>query len=270
MSQRKNVVAGIVAFVIALVILSPLLYCFSASFMTEKEIYATKVLPSRLDISNYQKALQQAPLLRFILNSLIVSGTCVVLQLFTGSLAGYAFGCMDFRGKNALFKIFLATMMIPGNAIIISNYLTIVDLKLNNTYWAMILPYMTSAFCVFNMRQAYKSLPMELNEAAKIDGATSFQYLMKVGFPLTLPSLGAVGIQTFLSVWNQYLWPMLVTSSTSLRTVQIGIGMLNNSDAMAYGVIMAGTVIVMLPLIVVFIVGQKTLITGLTAGAVKG
>ena len=161
-------------------------------------------------------------------------------------------------------------MMIPGNAIIISNYLTIINFKLSNTYWAMILPYMTSAFCVFNMRQAYKSLPVELNEAAVIDGATSFQFLIHVGAPLTLPSLGAVGIQTFLSVWNQYLWPMLVTSSTKLRTVQIGIGMLNNSDAMAYGVIMAGTVVVMIPLVVVFMVGQKTLITGLTAGAVKG
>ena len=160
--------------------------------------------------------------------------------------------------------------MIPGNAIIISNYLTMIDFKMIDTYWAMILPYMTSAFCVFNMRQAYKSLPVELHEAAVIDGASSFQYLMNVGVPLTLPSLGAVGIQTFLSVWNQYLWPMLVTSKTPLRTVQIGIGMLNNSDAMAYGVIMAGTVVVMIPLVLVFMVGQKTLITGLTAGAVKG
>ena len=270
MTGRKNIVAGIVAFMIALAILSPLLYCLSASFMTEKEIYATKVLPTSLDLTNYKKALQQAPLFRFILNSLIVSLSCVILQLFTGSLAGYAFGCLHFPGKEVLFKIFLATMMIPGNAIIISNYLTIVGWKMINTYWAMILPYMTSAFCVFNMRQAYKSLPVELNEAAVIDGATNLQYLLHVGLPLTLPSLGAVGIQTFLSVWNQYLWPMLVTSRTPLRTVQIGIGMLNNSDAMAYGVIMAGTVVVMVPLVIVFMIGQKTLITGLTAGAVKG
>ena len=245
MTGRRNIVAGIIAFLIALIILSPLLYCLSSSFMTEKQIYATRILPTSLDLSNYNKALQQAPLFRFILNSLIVSISCVALQLFTGSLAGYAFGCLHFKGKDVLFKIFLATMMIPGNAIIISNYLTIINFKLSNTYWAMILPYMTSAFCVFNMRQAYKSLPVELNEAAVIDGATSFQFLIHVGAPLTLPSLGAVGIQTFLSVWNQYLWPMLVTSSTKLRTVQIGIGMLNNSDAMAYGVIMAGTVVVM-------------------------
>ena len=238
--------------------------------MTEKEIYASNILPSSLSLANYQKALGQAPLFRFILNSFIVSISCVFLQLFTGSLAGFAFGCLSFTGKDALFKIFLATMMIPGNAIIISNYLTMIDFKLIDSYWAMILPYMTSAFCVFNMRQAYKSLPVELQEAALIDGATDFQYLMNVGAPLTLPSLGAVGIQTFLSVWNQYLWPMLVTSKTHLRTVQIGIGMLNNSDAMAYGVIMAGTVVVMIPLVIVFMVGQKTLITGLTAGAVKG
>ena len=270
MTGRRNIVAGIIAFIVAIAILSPLLYCFSASFMTEKEIYASNILPSSLSLANYQKALGQAPLFRFILNSFIVSISCVFLQLFTGSLAGFAFGCLSFTGKDALFKIFLATMMIPGNAIIISNYLTMIDFKLIDSYWAMILPYMTSAFCVFNMRQAYKSLPVELQEAALIDGATDFQYLMNVGAPLTLPSLGAVGSQTFLSVWNQYLWPMLVTSKTHLRTVQIGIGMLNNSDAMAYGVIMAGTVVVMIPLVIVFMVGQKTLITGLTAGAVKG
>ena len=270
MTGRKNIIAGIIAFIVAILILSPLLYCLSASFMTEKELYASKILPQALNLANYQKALKQAPLFRFILNSFIVSISCVFLQLFTGSLAGFAFGCLKFKGKDALFKIFLATMMIPGNAIIISNYLTMIDFKLIDSYWAMILPYMTSAFCVFNMRQAYKSLPGELQEAALIDGASDFQYLMHVGIPLTLPSLGAVGIQTFLSVWNQYLWPMLVTSKTHLRTVQIGIGMLNNSDAMAYGIIMAGTVVVMIPLVIVFMVGQKTLITGLTAGAVKG
>ncbi len=144
------------------------------------------------------------------------------------------------------------------------------NLKLLDSYWSLILPYMTSAFCIFNMRQAYMSLPSELNEAAKIDGCNSFQFMMYVGIPLTFPFLGALGIYTFLQVWNQYLWPMLVTNKIELRTVQIGIGMLQNSDAMAYGPVMAGTTLILIPSILVFVLGQKSLISGLTAGAVKG
>lgn len=270
--KQTNYVAGVVAFLLALLILSPLLYCLTASFLTEKEIFAKQLIPTSFYTQNYINALSQAPLFRFILNSLIVAATCTFLQLFTGSLAGYAFGCLKFKGQNALFRVFLATMMIPGNAIIISNYLTVSSWGLikANTLWVLIIPYMTSAFCVFNMRQAYKSLPSELGEAAEIDGCNSFQYFYKIAMPLTLPSLGAAGIQTFLSVWNQYLWPLLTTNTVECRTVQLGIGMLQNADGQAFGTIMAGTTVVMIPSLLVFVLGQKTLISGLTAGAVKG
>ena len=249
-----------------------LLYCLMASFLTEKQIFGKVIFPSSFYTQNYVNALQQAPLFRFILNSVIVSGVCTFLQLFTGSLAGYAFGCLKFKGQNIIFKVFLATMMIPGNAIIISNYLTVSGWGLikSNTLWPLIIPYMTSAFCVFNMRQAYKSLPKDLSEAAEIDGCNTFQFFYRVAMPLTLPALGAAGIQTFLSVWNQYLWPLLVTNTVNCRTVQLGIGMLQNADGQAFGTIMAGTTIVMIPSLLVFIIGQKTLISGLTAGAVKG
>jgi len=270
--QQNNPVAGIFAFVLALIILSPLLYCLSTSFLTEKQIFAKQFIPTSFYTQNYADALRQAPLFRFIANSVIVAGTCTFMQLFTGSLAGYAFGCLKFKGQNAIFLLFLATMMIPGNAIIISNYLTVSSWGLikANTLWVLIIPYMTSAFCVFNMRQAYKSLPSELLEAADIDGCTTFQTFYKIAMPLTLPSLGAAGIQTFLTVWNQYLWPLLTTNQVENRTVQLGIGMLQNADGQAFGIIMAGTTIVMIPSLLVFVLGQKTLISGLTAGAVKG
>ena len=151
-----------------------------------------------------------------------------------------------------------------------ANQLTIAQWKILDTYWALILPYLTSAFCIFNMRQAYKSLPTELREAAIVDGCNSLQFFLRIGIPLTVPFLGALGIYTFLQIWNQYLWPLLVTNSTEMRTVQIGIGMLQNSDAMAYGPVMAGTVLILVPSILVFIFGPKTLISGLTTRAVKG
>ena len=274
MIERKGskYVFLVINLAIALIIVSPLLYCLSASFMTEAEIFSSrpKLFPNAIHLQNYASALKIAPLFRFILNSAIVATACTMAQLLTGSLAGYSFGILKFKGQKVLFFLFLATMMIPGYAIVIANYLTVASFKLNDTYWALILPYMTSAFCIFNMRQAFMSLPSELNESAKIDGCNSLQFFIKVGLPLTKPFLGSLGIYTFLSVWNQYLWPLLVTNATLMRTIQIGLGMLRFSDGNAFGPIMAGTIIVLIPSIAVFLLGQRTLISGLTAGAVKG
>ena len=257
---------------LALLLVSPLLYCLSVSFMTEPELmnFPPRLLPSALSFENYRAALQMAPILQFLLNSLIVAVACTAGQLITGALAGYAFAMHEFPGKRVLFLLMLATMMIPGQAIIISNYLTVAGLGMIDTYQALIIPNLTSAFCVFNMRQAFLSIPTELKESAELDGCSSPVFLVCIGLPLVLPSLGSLGIYTFLSVWNQYLWPLLVTNKPATRTVQIGIGMLQDADANAYGPIMAGVVMVLIPSIIVFILGQRTLIQGLTAGAVKG
>ncbi len=276
-NHRKRVgVAGWVFLgmnlILATLVISPLLYCLSVSFMTEAELmsYPPRLLPSRLTLENYALALGMAPITQFLGNSLLVAAACTAGQLLTGALAGYAFAMHDFPGKRVLFLLMLATMMIPGQAIIISNYLTVSNLGLTDTYKALIIPYLTSAFCVFNMRQAFLGIPGELKESAELDGCSSPVFFARIGLPLVLPSLGALGIYTFLSVWNQYLWPLLVTNRVGMRTVQIGIGMLQNADANAYGPIMAGVVMVLIPSVLVFIIGQKTLISGLTAGAVKG
>ena len=141
---------------------------------------------------------------------------------------------------------------------------------MTDSYQALILPYLSSAFCVFNMRQAFLQLPTELNEAAKIDGCSTFRFFISIALPLTKPSLGALGVYTFLQSWNQYLWPLLVTDSKEYRTVQIGMGMLQNAEGNAFGPIMAGVIMVLAPSILAFILGQKQLVAGLTAGAVKG
>lgn len=258
--------------VLALIVISPLLYCLSVSFMTESELmsYPPRFLPSHLTLENYHLALTMAPITLFLRNSLIVALCCTAGQLLTGALAGYAFAMHEFPGKKLLFVLMLATMMIPGQSIIISNYLTVANMGLTDTYQALIIPYLASAFCLFNMRQAFLSIPTELRESAELDGCSSTVFFVRIGLPLVLPSLGSLGIYTFLNIWNQYLWPLLVTNRTEMRTVQIGIGMLQNADANAYGPIMAGVVIVLIPSVLVFVLGQKTLISGLTAGAVKG
>lgn len=274
MAARKSVkwLFFLINLVVALVLISPLLYALNASFMTEGELinYPPALIPSSFYLRNYSDALRMAPIFRFIFNSAVVSVACTAAQLLTGALAGYAFGVLKFKGQKVLFFLMLATMMIPGQAIIIANYLTVVRMGLIDTFGAMILPYTASAFCIFNMRQAFMSLPKELNESAKIDGCNSLQFFVRIGVPLTKPFLGSLGIYTFLSVWNQYLWPLLVTNSVQMRTVQIGIGMLQNAEGNAYGPIMAAAIMILVPSILVFILGQKSLISGLTAGAIKG
>lgn len=258
--------------IVCCIILLPIIYAFFVSLMEPSDIlkYPPNFIPPSVTADNYTRALELAPIFRFILNSLIVSASAMLLQLITGSLAAYSISLLNFKGKNIIFLIMLSTMMIPGQAIIIANYLTISSFGLLDTIPALILPYMTSAFCVFNMRQAFLQLPGEIREAAVVDGASNFQYLIRVALPLVKPSLGSLGIYTFLQVWNQYLWPLLVTNTATKRTVQIGIGMLQNSDGNAFGPIMAGAVMVLLPSIIAFIVGQKQLVSGLTAGSVKG
>jgi sn-glycerol 3-phosphate transport system permease protein len=256
----------------ALLIVAPLLYCVSVSFMTEPELfsYPPALLPHQLKLDNYLSALAFAPIFRFILNSLVVASACTAGQLFFGSLAGYGFAMHEFPGKRALFLLMLSTMMIPGQATILANYLTIANLHLTDSYPALILPYLASAFCLFNMRQAFLMLPGELRESAALDGCGSMTFFLRIGLPLVKPQLGSMGVYTFLAVWNQYLWPLLVTNRTEARTVQIGIGMLQNSDGNAYGPIMAGVTMVLIPSVLVFLIGQKSLVSGLTAGAVKG
>ena len=164
--------------IFAIIIIVPVIYCFNVSMMDLKEIYGGKFWPSHLTLENYTRAFQLAPFFTFIKNSLIVSGVITFAQVVTGALAAYAFAMMEFKGKKVLFYIMLATMMIPSQAIIIANYLTIADWGIRNTYAALILPNAAAAFAVFNMRQAFLTLPKEIHEAAEIDGCTNFQILI--------------------------------------------------------------------------------------------
>lgn len=256
--------------VMAMIIISPIIYCFNVSMMSMKEVFAGGFWPKQLTPDNYKKALELAPFFTFIKNSLIVSGVVTFGQIATGALAAYAFSMMKFRGRNALFLVMLATMMIPSQAIIIANYLTICDLGLKNTYAALILPNVASAFAVFNMRQAFLQLPIELKEAAEIDGCGNFRFFYTVALPLVKPSMGALGIYVFLQSWNHYLWPLLITDTVSMRTVQIGLGMLQGAESTDFRPVMAGSMIILVPSILAFVLGQKQLISGLTSGSVKG
>ena len=261
----------IVNITIGLLIISPIIYAVLISLMAPDQIftYPPKLIPKVLHWQNYKDALRTAPILKFIVNSLIMSSAITIGQIITGGLAAFAFSFMEFKGKKLLFIVIISTMMIPGQSIIIANYLTISSLGWIDTFKALIIPHLTSALAVFLLRQAFLVLPRELHEAAIMDGCGNFRFLRSVVIPLTKPAIGSLGIYTFLNAWNMYLWPLLVTNRDKMRTVQIGMSMLQNVDSQAFGPLMAGITMIILPSILAFILGQKQLIEGLTAGSVK-
>ena len=254
------------------IILVPLLYTLFISIMPASEIYKNRVIPSAIQFSNYVRAFTNPtyPFMRFILNSFIVSTSVMLGQMLTCSMAAFAFAFLNFKGKKLLFILILATMMVPGEATIIANYLTISSLGWLDSYQALILPYLTSAMGIFLLRQNYLTFAKELHEAARLDGCSNARFLTSIVMPLSRPALGALGAYVFLNTWNQYMWPLLVTNTASHRTVQIGISMLYDIDAEALGLMMAGVIIVIVPSLSIFIFMQKQLINGLMAGAVKG
>lgn len=256
----------------AIFILLPLLYAVSIVFMPSGELFTTKMnlLPSNPTLENFQQARVKIPLDRFILNSFLVAGAITLGQIISCSLAAFSFSFLEFKGKNLLFMIVMATMMIPGEATIISNYLTVSGLQWLDSYRVLIIPYLTSAMGIFLFRQFYKSFPVSLYESAKIDGCSNLRFIYSILIPLTKSAIGAMAVYTFINAWNMYMWPLLVTGSNRMRTVQIGIGMLDSVDSQSISMMIAGVVMIIVPSISVFIAGQRQLIRGMFSGAVKG
>ena len=270
--RPKRAGAYVLLAAVAILVSFPLILALSYSLMSEAEIatFPPPVLPSRPTFENFGTVLTSIPIGRYLLNSFIVSTAVVLGQLLTASLAAYAFSFLVFRGRSLLFFLFLSTLMIPWEATIIPNYMTIRQLGWIDTYQGLAVPFMATAFGTFLLRQAFMQIPRELWDAARIDGASSLHFLRTIVIPLSRPALGTVGIYGFLSTYNQYFWPLLVTNQTLMRTTQVGVAQLRFEESARWGVIMAGVIMVAVPTLALLIAGQRQLVRGLTAGAVKG
>lgn len=257
---------------VALIVIFPLWSAFTISMLNDTQVasYPPLLAPTSLHLTNFVRALEQAPLLRYLTNSIVQSSLVMVGQLVTASLAAYAFAFIDFKGRNVMFLVFLSTMMIPWEATIIPNYLTVRALGWNDTFMGLAVPFMATAFGTFLLRQFFLTIPRELQDAATIDGASSLRFLFTIVLPLARPALGTLAVYSFLQTYNQYLWPLLITNDQQMRTVQIGIALLQDEERFMFNTVMAGVVLVLLPTFILFIVGNRQLIRGLTAGAVKG
>lgn len=258
--------------VFAIIVLLPLLYAISIALMPSNELFTTELnlFPKHPTMRNFSEALTTVPLLRFIVNSFLVAGTITFGQIVSCSLAAFAFSFLEFPGRGILFALVMATMMVPGEATIISNYLTVAGWGMLDSYPVLIIPYLTSAMGIFLFRQFYMSFPKSLYESAKLDGCTNLRFIVKILLPLTKSAIGAMAVYTFINAWNMYMWPLLVTGSNRMRTVQIGISMLDSVDSQSITLMIAGVVMIIIPSISIFIIGQKQLIRGMFSGAVKG
>lgn len=258
--------------VLAVLVMFPFIIAVFTSFKTATEVFTSAPIapPKSPTLENYQTALRLVPLSRYLLNSTLVSLLTMLGELTTATLAAFAFAHIDFPGRRILFFGFLAALMVPGEATVIPNYMTVQALGWIDTYAALVIPFLATVMGTFILRQFFLGIPRELYDAAVVDGCSRIRYLLAVVVPISRPIIASFGVYSFLRHWNQYFWPLLVTNKAEMRTVQIGIAMLRWEEAQAWNVIMAGVVIVVAPTLLLFLIAQRHLVRGLTAGAVKG
>jgi ABC-type glycerol-3-phosphate transport system permease component len=257
--------------IVALLVLLPLLFAFSLSL--QGPTISPTLLPdfSKLDWGSFRQVFSEEPnLTRWIVNSFVVSLAVTLGQLITSALAAYTLANMNFPGKIFFFFFFLGTLMIPWESTIIPNYLAVTRLGWKDSYQGLIAPFLAGGFGIFLLRQYFLTIPRDLYEAAVLDGCGYARYLWSILLPLSRPALATLAVYTFLNTWNQYYWPLLVVDSPEWRTTQIGITAFRSSEVTVYNLQMASTIIVMLPTLILLVLGQRQLVRGLTAGALKG
>lgn len=258
----------------ALIFLAPFIWMVLTSLKPVDEVFTRELtlLPTRLAlVENYTEALTRVPLLRYLWNGIVVCAAILVLQILVLLPAAYAFAKLEFRGKTWAWRLVLLALMIPHQATAIPTYVMLHHLGMLNTLSALIVPFSISAFGIFLMRQFFRTVPDDLVHAARLDGMSEFELVWRVMLPAAVPALFAFAIFSVVWHWNDYFWPLLVISSPELATPPLGTMFFRNEEAgINYGPLMAGTVLITAPLLLLFIAAQKRFIEGVTLTGVKG
>ena len=261
----------IVLYVLAIITVAPFVWMILTSFKEMSEIfsYPPTWWPENFTFENYTNAFGAAPFGRFYGNSLFVAIAATLGQLVTCSLAAYAFARMEFKGRDVLFYLFLGTMMVPAHVTMIPSFMILHGLGWIDTYLALIVPMLASAFGTFLLRQFFMTIPKELEEAAFIDGCTRWGVLWRIILPLSKPALATLAIFTFMTVFNDFIWPLIVLNTEDMYTVQLGLAIFRDRYSIEWGNLMAGSVVATLPILLVFFFAQKYFIQGITLSGLK-
>ncbi len=255
---------------VAVVVLFPIYVMVVGALKPGNKVLQDPLLPTSVTFDTIRQAWRDGNLGRALWNSTIVALIVTLAQLVTSVLSAYAFAFLRFPGRTFMFAVFLATLLVPFEATVVVNRETMQDLGWLNSYQGLALPFLATAFGTFLIRQVFVTLPSELLEAARMDGLGHFAFMREVAVPLVRPTLGALALFGFLSTWNQYLWPTLVSTEDDWNTVQSGLRALRQSQLDKPNLIIAGVIIVALPIALILLAFQRQLVRGLTAGAVKG
>jgi multiple sugar transport system permease protein len=267
----SSILTHILIYALALIVLAPFIWMILTSLkdMHEIFVYPPKWFPSEFKFENYLSAFAAAPFGGYYLNSLFVASMVTLGQMITCSMAAFAFARLRFRGRDPLFYLFLGTMMIPYNVTMIPSFMVLYWLGWIDSYQALIVPGLASAFGTFLLRQFFLTIPRELEEAAYIDGAGKFQVLWRVIMPLSKPALATLAIFTFMGVFNDFIWALIVTNSEEMRTVQLGLAVFRDRYLTQWDLLMAGSVTAVMPILIVFFFAQKYFIKGITLSGLK-
>lgn len=272
-SRARTVLRYAVLVVCAAALVGPFVWMVLASLKTDADIKTLppSLFPDPVTGDNYSRVLDAFPFWRFARNSLAVAIVSTALQLVTASTAAYAFARIEFRGRSLLFGLYLATMMIPVQVIIVPLFIEMRNLHLVDSFAGLILPTLVSSFGVFLLRQAFSALPRELDEAAFIDGAGHFRVFARVLLPLIGPALATFSVFAFMATWNSFLWPLVITQASDNHvTLPVGLSRLNGRFSTDWNVVMAGSVMTIVPIVAFYVVAQRWVIRSVAFSGLKG
>ena len=260
-------------FLLSIIVLAPIVWTISTSLRKGTESFSLppKWIPTNPDLDSYHEAFATVPIARQLLNSAIITSSIVMGQLATASLAGYAFARLEFKGRDTLFWIILATMMIPIQAVIIPVFILIKQMGLVDTLWSLILPALPTAFGTFLLRQYFLTIPIELEESAVIDGANQWQVFFRIYLPLVKPGLAVLSVLSFNFHWNEFFRPIVFLFSDDQFPITLGIFDLKGyMGTGSISVVLSGVVLSLIPVVLIYLIGQRYLIEGIMRGAIKG
>ncbi|MFC0246914.1 carbohydrate ABC transporter permease [Citricoccus parietis] len=259
--------------VIAAIVLVPIAFILLTSLKERPDIYTEPVqwIPDPFTAENYATVIDDVPFIRYFLNSLLITTVLTVVQVVLGIITAFALVFLHYPGRRIVFLFVVASLMVPNQVTVISNYALVAELNWRNTFAGIIIPLAGVAFGTFLMRNHFASLPREIVESAHLDGTGPFRLLFRILLPMSWPTVVAFTLITIVTEWNQYLWPFLMADTASVAPLPVGLTLLqNNEGSTNWGPVMAGTILTMIPILIVFLILQKQMIKGLTAGAVKG
>src|SRR5258707_6475429 len=258
----------------AIFMIMPFLAMVSPSLKPQKEIlpeFPPKLIPDTLAFSNYTTAWTSLPFDRFYINSLIVATSVTILDSFLSSMAAFGFARVRFKGRNSLFLLYLIGLMIPSQVLLLPNFIIIRQIGWFDSYFALIVPSSFSAVSIFLLRQYYRGFPLEYDEAARIDGASSLRIWWNIILPNSKPILAARAVFIFLNSWNDFLWPLVVTNSQSMRTLPVGLSMFQGQYSVRWELLMAASVVALVPVLIIYCFAQNRIIRGLSVSSgIKG